>query len=335
MAGELWRGRVQIAKESSYGDGTQPATRRMYYTDPKFTLVREPRPKMFATSTRDNVRAQTVGPQVNAGELVQMLSADEIVELLLMSIAGGVTPTNPDTGVYNWVFTPSSGDPPLDSAAIEYHDGANPWLVSGCLVDRLQIKGSANGPADVNATVFARERTETTMTEDLAERTPTVIEGWETKFYIDAFGGTPGSTEVDGTLINWDITINNNLARKYFAADTNTLAAVATGVIGVEATLTFEAASGQSLTEFDNWNVALAQPTYRLVRLLFGNNQNITGLFNKYVAVDIPGAWATIALDQADEGTRAYQMKLSYVFDPDNEFGVQITAQNDRPAAWS
>lgn len=336
MAGELWRSFVQVAKESSYGAGTQPATRRMFYESPHLALVRQPRPHAFATGTRDNVRSLTVGPQELSGEFKQPLDAGEIIELLLAGIAGGVTPTQPNAGtdptVYLWTFAPGNS---LDSMAAEWQDGALPWLGSGILVDKLNVKGSANGPNDVTATLFGKALTATTMTGSLATRTPDVVEGWQSQLWVDSFGGTPGTTLVNGTLINWDVTVNNQLARKYFAQLSNSLAAAPLGALMIESILTFEAAAGEALTAFNDWNVsASASPTKRLVRLDFGETETISHAYKQFVTVDIPGAWSVFDLGQTDANTRVYRITQSYVYDPTNTFGIQIRAQNTRSTAW-
>lgn len=331
MAGELWRGLAQCAVEPSYGTVTQPATRRLYYDDPVFTLVRQPRPHMFATATRDNVRALTLGPQEIGGTLKIPLSSSEIIEWLLMCINGSTTPTSPHAGVQLWTFTPGNT---LASATFEWMDAANPWLISGAMVDKIQFKGSANGPHEVTATVFGKAITATTMTGALSTRTPDITEGWETKLYIDAFGGSPLTTEVDGFLINWDVTLSANLARKYFAQNSNSLGAAPIGVLGVDATLTFEAANGQALTEYGDFNVALASPTYRVVGLSFGNNAIIASTYKTFTNIVMPGAWTAFDLGQKDSNTRCYQLKYQYVFDPTNTFGVEVICQNNRAAAW-
>lgn len=320
MAGEIWRGLTQVAVESVYGTYTA-ATKRMYYTDPKFTIVRQPRVHKFATGSRDNARAFTQGPIEVAGTLVQPLSADEIIELLLMGVESAVTPTS-----NVWTFEPQTATPP-SSAAFEWQDGANPWHVTGCYVDKLQIKGAVNGPTDVTATIFGKNIVAGSITGALAERTPTIIEGWETKLFIDDFGATPGTTAIAGTLINWDVTISNNMARKYFATNVNTLGAVPIGELGVTAVLTFEAASATSLTEYGDFNV----PTYRLLQLSFGNN---AGSPARYVNINLPGAWSAVALDGTDALTRTYQFTLDYLFDVTNTYGVQFVVQNSRATAW-
>jgi hypothetical protein len=335
MAGELWLGFVQAAVESSFGTVVTTATRRLYYEDPMLSIVRQPRPHKFANSRRDNQLALTVGPQEIGGTFKLPISADEIVELLLTALDGTVTPTQPDAGgnptVYLWTFHAGSA---VASMSVQWQDGARAWQAAGVISDKLQIQGSANGPTNVTSTLMGKSITSGTMTGAIAQRTPTFIEGWETKLYIDNFGATPGTTEIDGTLINWDITINNAAARKYFAANTNTLGALPLAPITVQATLTFEAAPSTTLTEFNDWNVTAATPTYRLVRIAMGHNALISGSYYRYVDIDLPGSWTGFDLGQADANTRVYRMTYDYVYDPTNAFGVQVKAENTRSAAW-
>jgi hypothetical protein len=71
-----------------------------------------------------------------------------------------------------------------------------------------------------------------------------------------------------------------------------------------------------------------------LVRVEFGQNEVISGADKKFVTVDIPGAWEAVDLGGTDEGTRAYEMSLQYIYDTTNLFGLQIRAQNARTTAY-
>jgi hypothetical protein len=159
---------------------------------------------------------------------------------------------------------------------------------------------------------------------------PDFIEGWETKLYVDAFGGVPGSTNLAGTLINWDITLSNGLARKYFAGNTLDAGGLSVGEVAIDATLTFEAAPAATKTEYDNWDAV----TKRLLRLEFGQNEVISTVYKKFVTLDLPGAWSAVDLTGEDEGTRTYQFKLQAIYDSVNAFSFQVRAQNARAAAW-
>lgn len=260
------------------------------------------------------------------GTLVQPLSASEIIELLLIGIKGAVTPTGAGAAKL-WTFAPGTS---LDAATVEWYDGARAWEAGGCYVNKLTFSGNVKEQNSVEAEVFGMNMSTTTLTGALTARTPDFIEGWETKLYVDSFGGTPGSTQVTGTLINWEITLDNQLGRKYFAANTQALGALAVGELMVNAKLTFEASAAAAGTEFTNWDAA----TKRLVRVMFGDNEVISGADKKFITIDIPGAWDAIDLGGTDEGTRTYELGLQYIYDPTNAFGFQIRAQNARATAW-
>lgn len=328
MTGELWRSRVQIGLETVAGTPVA-ATRKMYFgPDARLSREREGRFHRFATGTRDNVRAFTSGPQVAGGSLPMPLSASELIELLLMGIKGGVAPSTPALGVYLWEFVP--GDTALDPATLEWYDGARGVRAAGCYVNSLTFDGSANGENLVTAELFAHGVDLSAITGGLPERVPDFIEGWETRFFLDAHAGTPGATNIAATLINWNVVISNNLGRKYFADNSNALGAVTTGELAVTAKLTIEASAAQAVTEYANWDAE----ALRLVRLEFGQNEVISGTLKRLVSLDIPGAWSVFDLGGTDEGTRVYELEMGYVYDPTNAFGLQIRCQNDRAQAW-
>lgn len=328
MAGELWRQYWQIGKETTAGT-TVAATRRMYFNVEKSRAARErpPRPKKFATASRDNVRAMTLGSTEVSGSLEMPLSASEIIEMLLMGIQGGVSGAL-QTAAYLWTFTPGNT---LDAATLEWYDGARGWDIGGCYVNKLTFEGSVEDEATVKADIFGMNMATATPTGALSERVPDFIEGWETKLFVDAFGGTPGSTQKSGELINWSVEIDNQLDRKYFANNTQDAGAIPIGELMISAKLTYEASSAEAASEYSNWDGV----TKRLVRLDFGNNEQIAGSEYKYVTVDIPGAWSAVDLGGNDKGTRTYELSLQYIYDPTNAFGLQIRAQNARSAAWA
>lgn len=331
IGGNLWRGTLQIANESSPGIFT-PSTRKLYVRDPKLVRERPARLHKYMVQRRDNTRAVTNGPVTAAGSYVHEMSADEIIETFLLSIQGGVTPTG-GGDTQTWEFTAGGED--LDFASYEWHDGANVWNGSGYRINQVKIAGNANGENLVTCDLFGDDVEIGTLTEDLDERVPLLTEGWETLFKLGDFGDDPDSTsEVDAFLINWEITLMNNLGRKYHAQNQNAQTGTTSGELGVEAKFLIEASAPEATQEFDNWSTT--PPTLRLVRLEFGNNAVIGGGPDLYVVkLDMPGTWTAFDLAQSDAGTRCYQVSYSAVFEPTSlQSMFRAIVLNDRDTPW-
>jgi len=329
MPGELWRRIVQIGKETTPGTAVV-ATRRAYWTDPNFTIEQPPQPQAFAVGRRDNVLAFTKGSKVVAGSASMPLSSSEIIEWLLTGLAGGVTPSQPSAGpdptVYLWTFKPGLT---LDTMTVEYHDGARVRIVSGVNVNSLQFSGSVAGDNMVNAEFFGRDAVAGSLATGLTDRVPEVIQGWETKLYIDNFGATPGTTVVPGTLISWDFNFNNNMTREYFADNTQAAGDVSSDEMTIDARLTFRASATAAATEFNNWD----STTKRLFRLEWGQNSVISNALKRFVTLDMPGAWSAVGLGGNENNRRTYEFTMQYVYDPTLAAGIQIRCQNTRAAA--
>ena len=325
--GELWRGRFQIGLEATPGTAV-PATRIMYFRpDSSLSREREARRHHMATTTRDNVRAVTHGPVTAGGTVSLPVSAQEMLEMLRISMNGATVPTG--TGPYLWTFKPGTD---LETITIEWHDGARAWVGTGMRGNTLRIAGNVRQENIATIELFGQDVNVLGggITPALTERLPQFFEGWQTRLYIGALGGTvpatPATTtnQILGTLLNWDVTFNNNLTRKYFAEHTLQAGAVPSGELEVTCTFTFEGNSATTAAEFTNWNTDVN----RLVTLMFSDNTD-----TDWLAIDLPGSWSTVDLTGNEEGTRTYQFTYGYVYDTTNGYGVQVRSSNPRAAA--
>jgi len=316
----------EVGKESTPNTPVA-STRLMYFgMDSKLTRERDVRIRRYATGARENARAASLGVERCGGVLTAPLSASEIIELLLCTIKGAVTPTGAGTAKL-WTFVPGTT---LDPLTIRYHDGARPWRGSGYYGTKLTIAGSVTDETKVTCDLIGRSLVQSALTGGLTGRVPDVIEGWETKLYIDSFGGTAGSTVVSDTLINWSVEIDNQIKRSFWANNAAGAGALPLGELAVKASLVFEAAPAGTLTEYNNWDAA----TKRLVRLEFGQNEVISGADKKFVTIDLPGAWTMVSREGEAEGTRTYELTLEALYDTTNSYSLQIRAQNARTAAY-
>lgn len=328
MAAELWRQAFQIGKESTYGTGV--AATRIVYFDVDGSALSENREltmHRFATGRRDNTLAGTQGPAIVGGTVQQPLSVSESLELLLMGLEGGVTPTGAGAAK-TWVFTP--GGTVLDSATLQWNDGAVAKRSVGVYANTLTIEGNVSAGNTLTAELFGKSLANNALTGSLTPRVPSFLRGWETKLYIDGLGGTPGTTNIPGALMNWRITFNNNLDRLFFADNVNTTGAITQGLFDVEASFLMFAGATDPPNEITNFKNGLP----RLVRLEFGNNVAISGGGNEVMQVDIAGMWSAADLGQAEAGVRAYEFTFMGLRDSVNDFVSQVTVVNQRATAW-
>lgn len=330
MSGELWRGSTQLGLEVTPGTPVA-ATRKGYFREPVLTKERESRAHRFRTGRRDNVHKRTSGPVAAGGSLNFAMSADEIIEMLLLGVQGGIVPTQPAVGtdptVYLWTAKPGNT---LDSATVEWHDGARPWRETGVRVNTLGISGDVESENMVTADLFGLNLTQQALTGALTDRIPTFIEGWETKVYIDALGGTPGTTVVPATVKSWDFSLNNNLERDYFADNTLAAGDVNFGDFEVEESIVVRAASAEALAQFNNWE----NGAELIVRLEFGQNAVISNAYRRFVTVDVAGSWTAFDLGADGNGARNYELSFGQIYDSVLAASVQIRAQNTRATAW-
>jgi hypothetical protein len=270
VPGEIWRQRIAVGKETTPGSAVA-ATRIVYLDNAsiKFTKTREPRYHRFATGTRDNVRAYTSGAVAAGGEAKMPVSGDELLEWLLVGLAGGITPITPAgaTNARLWTFKPSTT---LDSMTMERDDGSgNLSRLTGTRADQIQFAGGVSEANEATITFFSQDREDGwagPLTGALPQRDPTFLEGWQTRMWLTSFGGTPQSVLVPwGVLINWDVRIQNQLGRKYTAMNTKAASAITFGELAVEATLLLEANAATTVAELAAWN----NDTKRLLTLEF------------------------------------------------------------------
>jgi len=326
VAGETWRSLYQVAKEATYGVPLA-ATRQLLGTG-DLTRTQAAHIVKVNTGTSDNVRGIKNRAVQAGGKFTQPLDADEIIELFLGCVAGGVVPTTA-LGASTWVFKPS---PTIDSQTWEWLDGYNGWQESGVYVDTLKFTwaSTADGDAMVEATLFGKDRIQNTITPSLTTRTPIWMEGWETSVYVDPIGGTPGTTQFL-TAISGTLTVTRKLGRKYFAANTQAIGAITQGEFDLTGDVLFEANTAY-LAEYADWLAA----TQRLFRFNFGGNGAVIGTsaLKRTIQLDIPCGYTAQDLSGSDAGTRVAKATLQYVYSPTLASSFVATVINSRPTAY-
>lgn len=258
------------------------------------------------------------------------MSSDEILELLSMGISASPVITTPATGVLTRLHTYKPGD--LQRATIEWFDGTRGWIGDGYMVNTLTIAGSVDGESTVQADLFGANVVAGTVTPGLAERDPSFIEGWKARLFVEALAGTPGTTVMAGTLLNWSIVLSNNLSRVYTADHTQGANRVISGELDVTASMTFDADSAGSIAELNNWLAG----TKRMVRLeLQDESAFIETTLRRFVTIDLPGIWTAVNIGGSAQGVRAYELTYQGIYSAALAAMIQVRSQASRTVAFA
>lgn len=329
-SGALWQETAAYGKETVLGTGVA-ATRKAYLETITITKDRPNRTHRFKTGTRDNQRAVTQGPTAAGGQVKLPVHPDELLEWLNITLGPPVI-TTPATAVLTrrHTYKPSVT---LDSMTLERNDGSKVHRGLGVRGGGLEIAGSVDGDSMATIDLFAidRDDTFTTLTTGLTDRNPPFLEGWQTNFYLDALGATPGTTKVTDLLEDWSIKLGNNMDRIYAAGNTQAAIATIPGELDLTMDNTFLAESSAAATFLTNWLAG----TPKLLRYEFIGRVAIEGTFFPKVTVDVPGYWNSPDFNKEAGPVRAYGAPMDYVYDATLGAGIVITCDTTRTAAFT
>ncbi|MBN1991358.1 MAG: hypothetical protein JW953_01545 [Anaerolineae bacterium] len=247
------------------------------------------------------------------------LDLDDLVEQLKLAVHNDPTPTG--SGPYVWTFTP---DNTLASATVEWDASGKVWEAPGAMCDSLKLSGNANGDdVTVELSGPCKQRDDSSLT-GLSDHATNVVQGWELDFYVDALGGTPGTTQKDLTLISWDIEVKNNLQRKRRGTNDRYIAGLARGRRTLTGSILGEL-NATTLSEITNQEAV----TERLLRLALGNNVIISGADKYYLYIDIPCVLMTNVIEE-DAEMSVVRFDIAAIYDSTNGFMFEFTMQNNR-----
>jgi hypothetical protein len=280
------------------------ATRKWYVQLAPFTYTRELQWATNTTGTRYPRRTPSYRRPAHGFTGTEDLSFDDLPWVCQLLLKGGVTGGAGDAGTppaYTWTFIPTAAAFDLKTATVEYGTpvlaykanqvGANSATI------RITPDDQANWQADYE--LMARKPTQTAMTASIGERTRELIRAPGTKLYIDAAGGTIGTTQLTGRFIGASLTITNNLNYKAFAEDEDDYAAnkIGIGDFIVDAQITLEFDSDAEYADYRALATAGA-PFERLIRLERSGTQiHGSSVVNKRVRFDMNGYWSGITPD--------------------------------------
>lgn len=274
---------AQVGKESTFKTSVAATAKLMGITDLSVTPL--------VTNTQ---RRYLQGDYAPAHASIQtdkrgkaMLKGDFLFEdlpiFLLSAVKGGVTPTTGTTDE-TWTFPfPLTASPAIEPRTWEFYDGQQEYELAGGLVESFELSGEASddGIVQFTANLISADCVKSTLTSSLSNRSVEGLPASKCSLYIDALGGTIGSTVKADTLISWKYGYKTGLHLKKFSSGGISPTAFGYGIPEVQLDVTAEF-NAIAVAELD----AYLANTGRLYRIE-GLGSLITGAIYKTLRCDI------------------------------------------------
>lgn len=172
----------------------------------------------------------TVGVSISRLNIEFIASFEEIIWWWNLALKGsnltGTTTGSTPAG-YTHTFTPTAATDDLATATFKVGDGAVAYILDRGVVNTMTMRWNPARGGDaywmVSVEIFCRFGGTTTFDAPSA-LTRHKIAAKGTKVYVDATGGTIGTTQVTGQIRSGSITITNNIEEKQMTEDDSVMA---------------------------------------------------------------------------------------------------------------
>lgn len=183
--------------------------------------------------------------------------------------------------------------PTLQTYTVKGGDNAGAEVMEYAVTEQITLEGSGEDAIKMSANWFGRQIATTTF-DSVSIPTVEGIIAAKGALFIDAIGGTPGTTQVSNVLLDWKLTIDTG-AMAVFTADNEALyfATVKVGVPQITLEVTFEHDT-DPIAEKANWR----NQVKRLIQLKVEGTALATPgtayTYKTFIA-NLPGYWSQFA----------------------------------------
>lgn len=257
----------------------------------------------------------------------------EQIGYILSAGIKNVTSGTQDTGgsgyIYNYPF-PTTAANTVQTYTLEGQDNQQEEECYYAYVESFSLSGEGGGPLTVSAEWKARQLQTGTFTTQPAVPTVEEVLFGKAKVYIDAIGGTIGSTQVSNTLLAVDVSVNTGIIQKFAADGSLDFSFIQYTDYEFELGVTFEHNSS-AVTEKSNWR----NQTARLIRIDFeGSNLTTAGSSHsvKLLRLDMPGKWMTFDAISDQDGNDIVTGTFKATYNATAALGPSIKVVNELTA---
>jgi hypothetical protein len=322
--GEVALRKIQAAIEVTRGTDLA-ATRKVYAKGRMMKDVVLLRPEEDRGTFTKNYRS-ALGIVTASFPMEGGLTYEDLPWWCQLAIKGGVTSTLVDTTGRRWAFVPSASVDDLQTATFEWGDDTQAFQMNYGMVDTFEISGEAaqGGYWGFSVGVIGTDMAKTTFTGALSDRVVEDINMFLTKCAIGAAGAVP-SSYMTGRFISFKFSLNNHLARKYFADGVApTLGGIGRDKREITLEITMEG-NAATITERDAYEAG----TSRVVRLTALGSLIAGSSPSHFRTADliVPGKWRSFEVGERDTNTK-FTALLECEYDAVLAYDMSLTIDN-------
>lgn len=243
--------------------------------------------------------------------------------LCRMAIKGAVTGVVTDTSAYTYTYAPSltaANNP--DTCTVEFGDDAQAYRVPFAFGSDLMLSGQLDQAVQAEMTVEANHISQNAFTGALSDTSIEDVIVANTKLYIDATGGTIGTTQVTGKLLDWQWKLPKHFMPGHRQDGTLDFVRITEAKMQPTLQLTIESAEAQALAS------AFTGDTRQLVRLI--STGTLVGAVTQKKTLQIDGAYNIDHIDKFEDKDGVNVVKVNLIAEYDSTWGklFQIVVVN-------
>lgn len=217
MTGVTALKKVQLGKETAWGTAVAATAKLMSVTDASLVPM-STHEQSAELGTAAPSKQVALTEQHGAGSVEMDLSYEDIL-YPLHGLFGSVAPTGTDPYTYTYAAPIATAAAP-QKYSVEFGAGTDAYVLKGGLVQHLNIAGEVGSIWKATLDLIGKLIATVTLAAP-ADRTIELIRTADTTLYVDAVGGTMGSTVVAVTLIGFELDVDSGRHLKAFAGAVN------------------------------------------------------------------------------------------------------------------
>ncbi len=200
---------VQIGKEVTWGTAVTPTAKLGLIESCEITPEVEGESLPDIRGSLAGGYVQTLNKHSGSGS-VQGTASYEDLQYWLESLFGIVTPSGAGPYVYAGV-APLTTVPTRRMLTVVKGQSGSVYKMAGGLVDELTISGESNAPWKFDAKLLGKVVSSGALAV-LSDRTQSPIHANHTSLYIDAVGGTIGTTLINSAFFSFELALKANIS---------------------------------------------------------------------------------------------------------------------------